>query len=95
QLKEKLIPAFKTAHGPGFQALFLIDNSQGHSAYLENALLVSRMNVQPGGKQACMHNGWFIRNGKKVIQPMIFPPNHSNNLNEAKGIKAVLTEHGL
>ncbi|KAF8237159.1 hypothetical protein L208DRAFT_1248943 [Tricholoma matsutake] len=46
------------------------------------------MSVRPGGKQAHMCNGWFIWNGKKVIQPMIFPPNHSNNPNEAKGIKA-------
>jgi len=41
QLKEKIIPAFEQAHGPGYQALFLIDNSQGHSAYAEDALLVS------------------------------------------------------
>ena len=53
------------------------------------------MNVRPGGKQARLCDGWFIWNGEKVIQPMIFPPNHSDNPNEAKGIKAVLTERGL
>ena len=57
QLKEWLIPAFKKSHGPGYQALFIVDNLQGHSAYLEDALLISRMNVGPGGKQAWMHDG--------------------------------------
>jgi len=32
QLKEKIIPTFETLHGAGYQALFLIDNSQGHAA---------------------------------------------------------------
>jgi hypothetical protein len=53
------------------------------------------MNVNPGGKQARMHDGWFIREGLKIIQPMIFPANHPTNPNMAKGIKAVLMEHGL
>ena len=57
KLKEKIIPAFKEAHGAGYQALFFIDNSQGHSAYAEDALLASRMNVNPGGKQAQMRDG--------------------------------------
>jgi hypothetical protein len=50
QIVEKIIPAFEQAHGPGCQALIVVDNSQGHSAYPENALLVSRMNMRPGGK---------------------------------------------
>jgi hypothetical protein len=28
----------------------MVDNSQGHSAYSEDALLTTRMNVNPGGK---------------------------------------------
>lgn len=52
-MAEKIILAFEAAHGAGYQALFIIDNSQGHSAYAEDALHVgSRMNVNPGGKQA-------------------------------------------
>lgn len=52
-MAEKIIPAFEAAHRAGYQALFIIDNSQGHSAYAEDALHVgSRMNVNPGGKQA-------------------------------------------
>lgn len=73
----------------------MVDNSQGHSAYAEDALLVSRMNVNPGGKQATMHDGWFFRDNRKVIQPMIFPADHPNHPNKPKGIKVILTERGL
>ena len=38
----------------------MVNNSHGHSAYLEDALLILLMNVGPGGKQARIHNGWFI-----------------------------------
>ncbi|KAG1803044.1 hypothetical protein EV424DRAFT_1582458 [Suillus variegatus] len=95
QLKEKIIPAFENTHGPGYQALFMVDNSQGHSAYSEDALLVSRMNVKPGGKQAHMRDGWFMRDGIKVIQQMVYPPDHPEFPNELKGMKAVLAERGL
>ena len=61
KIKEKIIPAFKHAHGAGYQALIMVNNSQGHSAYSENALLVLQMNVHSGGKQAWMHDGWFIQ----------------------------------
>lgn len=86
---------FEDVHGPGYQALFLIDNSQGHSAYSANALLASRMNLRPGGKQARMRDGWFMRNGQKVIQPMTFPKNHPEFPDEPKGIKQVLLERDL
>jgi len=91
------MPVFERAHGTGYQALFLIDNSQGHSAYAKDALLVSRMNIKPGGKQARMHNGWYLRDRQKVDQAMIFPVNHpvAEYRNKPKGIKAVLEERGL
>ena len=95
QLQDKIIPAFESAHGPGYQALFVIDNSQGHAAYQEDALLVSRMNLRPGGKQARMRNGWFIRDGIKVNQPMIFPPNHPEFPDQPKGMRQVLEERNL
>ncbi|KZT08516.1 uncharacterized protein LAESUDRAFT_736015 [Laetiporus sulphureus 93-53] len=65
---EKIIPAFERKHGPGFQACIFVDHSQGHSAYAEDALLVSCMNMQPGGKQAHMRDGWFIRNELNPIE---------------------------
>jgi hypothetical protein len=45
QLKEKIIPAFEAAHGPGYQALIMVDHSQGHAAYAADALLTSWMNL--------------------------------------------------
>jgi hypothetical protein len=91
QLCEKIIPAFEKVHSPGYQALIMVDNSEGHSAYAEDALLVSHMNINPGRKQAWMHDGWYLQNGKKVIQQMNFPQNHPDHPNEPKGVKAVLT----
>jgi hypothetical protein len=95
KLQEKIIPAFEQAHGPEYQALIMVDNSQGHSAYAIDALLTSRMNLRPGGKQARLRDGWYERSGEKIIQSMIFPPDHLVFPNQAKGMKAVLEEHGL
>ncbi|KAF9237261.1 hypothetical protein BU15DRAFT_48987 [Melanogaster broomeanus] len=93
QLSEQIIPTFEKLHGPGYQALFLIDNSQGHSAYAENALVCSRMNVNSGGQQACMRNGWFIKDHVRVSQPMVFLPDHAEFPNKPKGIKVYLRDH--
>ena len=95
KLKDKIIPAFKHMHSTGHQALIMVNNSQGHSAYSKDALLVLWMNVNPGGKQAQMHDGWFMHEDLKITQPMIFPANHLTYPDIEKGIKAILTEHGL
>ena len=55
----------------------MVDHSQGHSAYSEDALVVSCMNVKPGGKQAHMHDSWYLQKGQRVIQPMKFPADHA------------------
>ncbi|KAG1789801.1 uncharacterized protein HD556DRAFT_1433541 [Suillus plorans] len=89
QLTEKIIPAFERVHGAGHQALFLIDNSQGHSAYSEDALLTSCMNVKPGGKQSCMCSGWYWNGQEKVVQSMIFLDGHPKYPNQLKGIKVL------
>src|SRR5882762_4494847 len=44
QLRDKIIPKFERLHGPEYQALIMVDNSQGHAAYPADALLVSKMN---------------------------------------------------
>jgi hypothetical protein len=55
----------------------MVDNSQGHAAYPADALLVSKMNFNPGGAQARLHNGWFINVvGEIIMQAMIFPTDH-------------------
>ena len=53
------------------------------------------MNLRPGGKQARMRDGWFLRDNQKVTQPMIFPKNHPEFPDEPKGMKQVLLERGL
>ena len=97
QLVEKIIPAFERVHGPRYQALFMVDNSQGHSAYAIDALLTSRMNLRPGGKQARLRDGWFIcgNDSERVVQPMVFPRDHPDHPDMPKGMKQVLTERGL
>ena len=74
----------------------MVDNSQGHCAYAEDALLVSRMNLRPGGKQAYMRDGWYLDDANnKIIQPMVFPPDHPDFPGLPKGMKQVLIERGL
>jgi hypothetical protein len=81
----RLILALETAHGAGHQleVLFLIDNSQCHSAYSEDALFASRMNVKPGAY------------GQRVVLERR-AENHSELKNsafvEAKGKQAILKE---
>ncbi|THU99613.1 hypothetical protein K435DRAFT_938387 [Dendrothele bispora CBS 962.96] len=96
QLKEKIIPVFEEFH-PGKKALFLIDNSQGHSAYATDALLTNRMNFNPGGKQARLHDTWFMKGDKKVNQSMVFDLNpaepYHKYANQPKGMKVYLRDH--
>jgi hypothetical protein len=73
----------------------MIDNSQGHSAYAEDALLPSRMNLKPGGKQARLQDGWYMQYGQKIIQKMVFPKDHPEFPDQPKGMKQILIERQL
>ena len=54
------------------------------------------MNVNPGGKQGILRDGWYIHDGQRVVQPMVFPPDRrSETPSIAKGIKAVMKERGI
>jgi hypothetical protein len=87
QLKEKIIPAFEKAHGPEYQALFMVDNSQGHSAYPADALLAQWMNLGPGGKKPCMWDGWFMLGDQKVLHSMVMPNTDPNSWQTAPNLK--------
>ena len=63
QLHEKIIPEFEWLHGPEYKALLMVDNSQGHVAYTNDALLASKMNLNPGGAVPKLWYCWFIWNG--------------------------------
>ncbi|KAF7371832.1 hypothetical protein MVEN_00040000 [Mycena venus] len=95
QLKDKIIPAFEAAHGPGYQMLLMVDHSQGHCMYRLDALLVSRMNLNPGSKQAYMRDGWWMDGNTRRIQKMIYPADHPHHPGLPKGIKAILQERRL
>ena len=72
QLKEKAIPALEKQH-PNCQLLFIFDNSSGHASFASDALVASRMNLGPGGKNVkAMRNGWYLdKDGRKV--PTLIP----------------------
>ncbi|KZT30320.1 hypothetical protein NEOLEDRAFT_1054947 [Neolentinus lepideus HHB14362 ss-1] len=53
------------------------------------------MNLRPGGKQALMRDGWFMHDGCKVTQLMVFASDHAEFPGMAKGMKQVLIEWGL
>ncbi|KAH8922847.1 hypothetical protein BT69DRAFT_1219788 [Atractiella rhizophila] len=94
QVTEKFIPVFERLH-PNQKALVLIDNSQGHNHFAADALRASDMNLRPGGKNArIMRDGWFMRDGQRIGQSMICPPDHPD-AGKPKGMELVLKERGL
>ncbi|KAH7905091.1 hypothetical protein BJ138DRAFT_1138371 [Hygrophoropsis aurantiaca] len=46
-------------------------------------------------KQAHVRNGWFIRNGVRISQSMVYSSADPQHPNQPKGIKAVLVEHSI
>jgi len=86
QVKTKAIPIFETIF-PNCIALFAFDNSSNHAAYRSDALVASRMNLKPGGKQPKMRDTFFGQNNQH--QSMV------NENNEPKGMKQVLIERKL
>lgn len=76
--------------------IFLFDNSTCHGALSDGALVASRMNVGPGGKQSRMNpTRWEDSAGVWHEQDMAYPPNHDKIPGQAKGMKVILQECGL
>ena len=69
-----------------YDLVWIFDHGSGHLAYSEDALVASRMNVGPGGKQPKMHPG-RLPNGDP--QPMVFDDG------TPKGLEIVLRERGV
>ena len=93
QVKEKAIPLFEKRF-PGKKGIFAFDNSSGHAAFAVDALVASRMNLNPGGAQPKMHDTIFNNHP----QSMVFSHNDapsSDLVGQAKGIRQVLLERGL
>jgi hypothetical protein len=58
-------------------------------------LLISQMNMRPGGKQAKMQDGWYVLHGEQIMQSMCFLAGHSEFPGQPKGMCQVLIEQGL
>ncbi|KAF0701900.1 hypothetical protein AaE_016253 [Aphanomyces astaci] len=67
-----------------------------HAAFAVDALRANSMNLNPGGKQPKLRDGWYKDSGGRVAQAMSFPDDHSVPAlrGAPKGIKAVLAERG-
>lgn len=92
QLINKAIPIFEAAF-PGFQACFAFDNSSNHGMFAPDALDAAKMNLNPGGKQPKLRDGFIYSKG--CSQSMVFPEDHPTFPGQAKGIRQVLIERGL
>ena len=73
-----------------FDVLWVFDQSTGHAKMAEDALVASRMNVNPGGSQPCMHDTYFGPN--KTPQTMCTVSESGEKV--PKGLKNVLSERG-
>ena len=75
---EKAMDVIDKNSGGEFRMALLLDHSPIHAAMAEDELNTAKMNVRPGGRQAIMKDGYFYRNGEKVMAP-------SSNLNGTIG----------
>ena len=61
QIKYKAILIFEALYSNCI-AVFAFNNSSNHSAFSEDALITSRMNLGPGGKQPIIYDTFFGEN---------------------------------
>lgn len=93
------------ALSPNKKYVFIFDNSSAHNSLAKDALTVTKMNVNPGGKQAHMHDTVIPRNNPHGLggQPesMQFskelPSTHKyfKYAGQPKGMQVILEERGL
>ena len=86
QLKEAAkIAKAKYPKNEGWRIVWIFNHSSCHAAMTDDALDVSKMNVNPGGKQRVMRDGWW--GGK--------PQSISFAVGIPKGMRRVLEERGV
>ena len=83
QFEEKAVPLFEALH-PDKEFIFVFDNSTNQGSRAEDALIVSKMNMGPGGQQPLMREGWYFQNEEKFIQSMVLQDGKT-----PKGIKMI------
>ena len=94
---------------PDVQHLFIFDNSSGHGAFADDALLAQRMSKGWGGKQPKMHSTcWTDSEGNMHVQSMVFEVGDADPVSKcaarkepdthigcAKGLHQVLCERKI
>ena len=99
-----MMGAFENQFNPEhYVAVFIFDHSSGHTAKAEDSRNALKMNVNPGGKQPHMRDGWFW--GDSVTQkPFSIDGTCPLNLAQRekitqplgrRGLRTVLEERGL
>ncbi|ETV65861.1 hypothetical protein H257_17501 [Aphanomyces astaci] len=93
QVTQRVLPACAALH-PGCAALFTFDQSTNHASYAADALRTSSMNLNPGGKQPRLRDGWY--GSSQIDQAITFPEDHPDQSLRGltKGVKSVLVERG-
>jgi hypothetical protein len=88
------LPIFRYAF-PNCQALFAFDNASNHCSFSEDALVAKRMNLNPGGQQPIMREGFDYERG--LPQAMVFSDTHRiyDLRGKPKGLEAILRERRL
>ena len=71
----------------------MFDNATSHSVYAQNALHTANMNKEMGGKQPILRDGWYEKDGVRVVHPMVFQDAQGTLI--PKGIQCILQERGL
>ncbi|KAG5462694.1 MAG: hypothetical protein BJ554DRAFT_4024, partial [Olpidium bornovanus] len=98
QLKEQALPIFEALH-PNCIDVLCFDQSTNHNAYPNNALVTSRMtlNPKPASKlEWKFRDGWFIKNAQKVQHSFFCTENVAGeDVVMFKGIKKILQERDL
>lgn len=67
-----------------YVAVLILDHSSGHRAKAESARNVQNMNVNPGGKQHHIRDGWYMKGSVRKVQKI-----------GTRGMRAVLEQRGL
>ena len=65
--------------------VWIFDHSNYHAVMPDDALDANKINVNPGGKQQVMRDGWWVGKPQKM----------NYNLGVPKGLRVVLEERGV
>ena len=90
---EKTIEIFDAVH-PDCQALFIFDQSSAHASLGDDALKAFDMNKSNGGKQR-KQKDTIIPDNAPTIHMCVQIQKMTTDAGVAKGLKAVLEEHGF